>query len=137
MPTIRATNTVKTRDDALNTVYVGVKTTLPGGLGRMMRKSGPRVELPRHAAKRRSWFVNRTLNGDLGADGSTQTCNMIINDAVMNLHAFAALAEDAGLVQSIQMLRHVGLRRLDFAKQLAHVLLTLAKAADDFQAHRC
>ena len=46
-------------------------------------------------------------------------------------------AQDAGLVQGVQMLRHVGLRGLDFTQQLAHVLLALAQAADDLQAHRC
>ena len=76
------------------------------------------------------------LDGDLGADGPAQGDDVVVDDALENLHAFAPLAEHAGLVKGVQVLRHVGLRGVDFTQQFAHVFLAVAKAADDPQPHR-
>ena len=73
---------------------------------------------------------------NLGAHGAAQRHHTVIDDPVVNLHAIAALAQHARLVQRVQMLRHIGLRGVDFSQQFAHILLAIAQAADDLEPHR-
>ena len=53
------------------------------------------------------------LDGDLGADGAAHLRSLLVGDEVVDADAFAAAAQDAGLIQRIQMLRHIRLRGVD------------------------
>ena len=46
-----------------------------------------------------------------------------------------AFAHDAGLVQGIQMLRHIGLCGVDLGQQVADIFFTITQTIDDLQAH--
>jgi len=74
---------------------------------------------------------------DFATDSAAQCRNAVVDDAVIDLHTIAALAQNTALVQGVEVLGHIGLSGVDFTEQIAYVLLTLAQATDDFQAHRC
>jgi hypothetical protein len=76
------------------------------------------------------------FTGDLHANGTAQRDHAVIDDAVIDLYAFAALAEHTRLVEGVQVLRHVGLGGVDFGQQLTHIFFAIAQSADDAQAHR-
>ena len=58
-----------------------------------------------------------------------------IGNAVINLNAVSAFLNNACLVQSAQVLRHIRLRGVDFFKQFADVFLASAQTTHDAQAH--
>ena len=72
----------------------------------------------------------------MGAHSLTYRCNPLINDAVMDLRAFPALAQHTSLVQRAQMLRHVGLGGVNPAQQISHIFFAVTKAVEDSQSHR-
>ena len=72
---------------------------------------------------------------DLHTHGATKGHHTVVDDAVVNLYTLAALAKHACLIEGVQMLRHVGLGRVDLGQQLAHILFAIAKRANDAQAH--
>jgi len=72
----------------------------------------------------------------LDADSPAQSNHPLIDDAVINLYAIATLSNHPGLVERVQVLRHVGLGRVDLGQQLTHILFAVAQGADDAQAHR-
>ena len=74
------------------------------------------------------------LDRDLCANSPAQRHYAVIDDPVKNMDAIAAFADDAILVQHVEMLGHIGLCRLNFLDELADVLFAIAQAADDFQA---
>lgn len=73
--------------------------------------------------------------GNLAAHNAAQVGDPPIDDAVINLYPFTPFAQNLGLVQRIQMLRHIGLRGVNFTQQLAHILFRLTQAHDNPQPH--
>lgn len=72
---------------------------------------------------------------NLRTDGATKRRNPIIDNTVMDLDAFPAFSQYPRLIKSRQVLRHIGLGGINFAKQIADVFLAITKATDDFQPH--
>lgn len=55
------------------------------------------------------------------ADRFANRHDALVNDAVKNLDTIAALAQNASLVQRIEVLRHVGLGGFDLGQQVTHI----------------
>ena len=74
-----------------------------------------------HASKpeiknKKRFIAHRTTNVD----------DVVVDDAVINLNAIAALVEHTRLIERIQMLRHIGLGGVDFMEQFTDIFLTTA-----------
>ena len=75
--------------------------------------------------------------GHLRAHRPAQRCNTLALQFVVNLRAFAPLAQDASSVERCEVLGHVGLRGVDLCEQVGHIALTVAHGADDLQSNWC